>query len=170
MSGLFPRAPRRKQAVFAVAAVLAGCGGGEATEELRAIAGSGYAFDGSTELEVTRSGRTLTAEVDGEVVSVTTFRLARPYRPELWPSVVPELDRVAEELAAKLGGRVVARETRPVADRRARVYRIEDAHDDTRLVAFVLRRRSEYQLLCRWPDSQDASAPCDDLLGTFRLT
>ena len=169
MSGLFPRVPRGKQAVVAAAALLAGCGGGT-TEELREIAGSGYAFDGSTELEVTRSGRTLTGELDGHAVSVSTFRLARPYRPELWTSVVPELDRVADELAAKLGGRVVARETRPIAARRARLYRVERARDDTRLVAFVLRGTSEYQLLCRWPGDDEASGPCHDLLETFRLT
>ena len=169
MSRLFPRVPRGKQAVVAAAALLAGCGGGT-TEELREVAGSGYVFEGSTDLEVTRSGRTLTGEVDRHVVSVTTFRLARPYRPELWTSVVPELDRVATELAAKLGGRVVARETRPVAGRRARLYRVEGARDDTRLVAFVLRGASEYQLLCRWPGDEDASGPCDDLIATFRLT
>ena len=169
MSGLFPRVPRGKQAVVAAAAVLAGCGGGT-PDELREVRGSGYAFDGSSELEVTRSGRTLTAELDGHVVSVTTFRLARPYRAELWPSVVPELDGVAEQLAAKLGGRVAARQTRVIAGRRARLYRIEGARDDTRLVAFVLRGASEYQLLCRWPGDAAASGPCDDLLSTLRLT
>ena len=156
--------------LVAAAAVLAGCGGGDGTEELREIGGSGYAFDGSTELEVTRSGRTLTGELDGHVVSVTTFRLSRPYRPELWTRVVPELDRVASELAQKLGGRVAARETRTIAGRRARVYRVEGARDDTRLAAFVLRGRSEYQLLCRWPDGDEAPGPCDDLLASFRLT
>ena len=154
-----------------LAVVPAGCrGGGDAREELRAVAGSGYSFDASTELEVTRSGRTLTGEVDGRVVSVTTFRLSRPYRPELWPAVVNELDRVAADLAEKLGGRVAARETRTIAGRRARAYGVEGARDHTRLVAFVLRGRSEYQLLCRWPDGDDASAPCEDLLASFRLT
>lgn len=151
--------------------MLAGCGGGaDPSDELREIAGSGYAFDGSAELELTRSGRTLTGELDGRVVSVTTFRLSRPYRPELWSSVVPEFDRVASDLARKLGGRVAARETRTIAERRARVYGVEGARDDTRLVAFVLRGRTEYQLLCRWPERDDASGPCDDLLASFRLT
>lgn len=169
MSRLFPPVRRRKQAALAAAVVLAGCGGGT-PDELRAIRGSGYAFEGSEELEVTRSGRTLSAERDGHVVSVTTFTLARAYRPELWPTAVRELDAVAVDLAAKLSGRVVDRETGTVGGRRARVYRLEGTQDDTRLVAFVLRGRAEYQLLCRWPAGDDASPACDDLLASFRLT
>lgn len=104
-------------------------------------------------------------------MSVTVFRLARAYRPALWTTVVPELDRVAERLASELGGAVVARATVVVDGRRARRYDIEYEREGAALVertAFVLDGRREYQLVCRYPAGEPPAA-CSTLFESFRL-
>jgi hypothetical protein len=104
------------------------------------------------------------AQKDGALVSVTVFRLAKPFRPALWATVVPELDRVAGQLAARVKGKVATSGTRTIAGRNARVYAITRAGEDER-IAFVLNARREYQLYCR-----GAGSACDTLLATFSLS
>ena len=167
---------RSKQALVGVVALLAGgCGGdSERDREPQTVRGGGYSFAAPSGWRVEREGRTVQAVDEDEAVAVTTFRLARPYRAELWPRVVPELDAVAERLARELGGRVAARETAFVDARRARVYALTGTRDATRRIGFVLEGRVEYQLLCRWRgDEQTALASrltaCQTLFATFRL-
>ena len=160
----FPPFRRRKQWIVALCAVaLAGCGGGD--DEPQPVLGAGFRFEAPAGWDIVRSGRTVAASDGERAVSVTTFRLAREYRPALWPRVVPELDRVADRLARELEGRVVARTTSVVAGRRARVYGYSGAEDDTRRIAFLLVGRREYQLLCRG----EAERECNLLFATFRL-
>ena len=129
-----------------------------------------YSFEAPADWSTRADARTLTvADEHGSVIAVTTFRLAQRFRPERWSRAVPELDRVASQLASELHGRVGERETTTIGGRRARVYVLEGAEDDTRRVAFVLRDRQEFQLLCRWPDGEDAST-CDAFLASFRLS
>lgn len=167
---------RRKQALLGLAALLAaGCGGESERERAQTIHGSGFSFAAPSGWSVERGARTVQAVDAGEAVAVTTFRLARPYRAELWPRVVPELDAVANRLARELGGRVSRRETSVVDTRRARVYDLAGARDATRRIGFVLNGRVEYQLLCRWRGDEQTTlasrlTACETLFATFRLT
>ena len=166
---VFPCSWRPKQfalllAALALAAPAAGCGGDE-RRGFAHVRGSGFGFDAASDWRIERTGRRVAAVDDGREVSVTTFRLARPYRPELWERAVTELDAVAGRLARELGGSVTERATRVVAGARAREYRLTGTRDGTRRIGFVLRGRSEYQLLCRG----DAEEECDTLFSSFTL-
>jgi hypothetical protein len=87
-----------------------------------------------------------------------------PYRPALFARVVPELDRVAKEVADREGAKVSGARTVTIAGRKARAYDIvHDGGPEERL-AFVLHGPREYQLYCR-----DAGDVCDGLLESFRL-
>jgi hypothetical protein len=161
---------------LAVAAiVLAGCGSGghKATaRDDRTVAGGGYRFSAPSSWRVRRTGRQVTATSGPvDLVGVTTFTLARRYRPELWTKAVPALDRTAFALAAQLGGELRSRETAVVAGRRARRYEIAYRADGKALVertAFVLTGRREHQLLCRFGEGGD-DGPCRTLFSSFRL-
>src|SRR5919202_2896528 len=128
----FPRPrggkPARLAGLAAALIVLAGCGSGgsKATaSHVQTVSGGGYRFLAPSSWSVHRVGRGVTAgsgKVD--LVGVSTFTLARPYRPDLWAKAVPALDRAAAALAAQLGGKVQARATVVLAGRRARRYEI----------------------------------------------
>lgn len=111
-----------------------------------------------------------------ERIEVATFRLARVYRPALWPRVVHELDGVASQLADRLAPEAARSpgRTSVIAGRRARVYDIVYSRDGgrrTERVAFVLDGRREYQLLCRWSsdDPEEGEEACSLLFSSFRL-
>jgi len=147
-----------------LALAIAGCGGGAQQPSGKRIRAAGFSFEAPSGWRVTRTPTSVAAR-DGEaIVSVTIFRLARRYRPGLWPEVVPELDRVAQQLAARVHGRVRTSETRTIAGRKARVYDIARTGEDER-IGFVLDGRREFQLYCR-----GAAGACDTLLGSFSLS
>jgi hypothetical protein len=151
--------------------ILAACGcGGSDEASVRTVTGAGYRFEAPGNWIVERSGRRLSvsAEDDAAAISVTSFRLARAYRPELWRQAQEELDEVAERLARELDGTVESRETVRIAARRARVYSFSGTRDETRRIGFVLDGRREFQLLCRG-EAGDRS-PCAQLFATFTLT
>jgi hypothetical protein len=155
-----------------IAAVLAGCGGSARSEHtaLRRVDGPGYSFSAPAAWRVTRTVRAVTAASDAELVSVTVFRLARPYRPSLWPKLVPVLDGVAAQLARGLRGSVDARETVVLAGRRARRYEIafrRGGKDVVERIVFLLEGRREYQLLCRYTRGGGLEA-CSAFLASFR--
>lgn len=104
---------------------------------------------------------------DVDLVGVSTFRLQKPFRPELFAAASKELDRVAAQLAGKLGGRVAASETVRAAGRDARSYRLE-VGDRIEQVTFVLRGRGEYQLLCR-RGAKGSDDACSTLVRSFAL-
>ena len=169
---LFPAPVGRKQAglATALAAALAGCGGGDDAVP-RTVDADRYRFEAPQDWRVKREGRTVTAVAPGDdaAVSVTEFRLARSYRARLWPRVQRELDRVAEALARRLGGAVEARETLRTRTRPLRSYRFSGARDDTRRIGFALAGRREYQLLCRWSHDEPDDEACERLFASFRL-
>ena len=105
------------------------------------------------------------------LVSVSVFRLVKPYRPELWPKVVPELDRVAAQLASRLHAQLAASSTVSVAGANARAYELSFSHQGTDVrerITFVLRGLREYQLLCRWKASASEPPACAQLSRSFR--
>src|SRR5919199_343318 len=168
-SASFPRLRGGKPAVGGLAAaviVLAGCGGGghkASATDVRTVAGGDYRFSAPSAWSVRRAGRQVTATSGAvDLVGVTEFTLARPYRPPLWAKAVPALDRTAAGLAAQLGGEVRTRSTVAVAGHRARRYEIDYSGSGKRLVertAFVLAGRREFQLLCRF-ERGGAHRPC----------
>jgi len=150
--------------------LLAGCGDGGSPEE-RLIRGPGYAFAAPGDWSVSRRAREVRAEQGLTVVSVARFELARAVRPELSPQVVKELDRAAEAVATQQRGEVTDPRTVTIAGLRARRYDIRYERSGKALVqriAFVLRGKNEYLLLCRYELGGDTRA-CDRLLATFRL-
>jgi hypothetical protein len=135
------------------------------------VHGDGYRFSAPADWAVVRSGREVQVSEGLKLVSVTRYPLLRRYRPELWARVVPELDRAATQLAQQQNGKVGTTQTVTIGDRRARRYDIDYEQYGKQLVerlAFVLRGKTEYLLLCRYERGGDTDA-CDRLLATFML-
>lgn len=170
---MVPRPNPRKQAVLAFAVLLlAGCGDGGGVTKERLIRGPGYTFSVPADWQASRNAREVRLANGLDVVSVTRFQLARAFRPELWPQVVKELDRAADAVATRQRGEIAETQTVTIAGVRARRYDIRYERDGKELVeriAFVLRGKTEYLLLCRYEAGGDTPA-CDRLLATFRLT
>src|SRR5439155_9962498 len=106
-----------------------------------------------------------------QLISVTRFPLLRAFRSTLWGKVVPELDRAATTIARQQRGTVSDTRTVTLAGRKARRYDVAYAGEGKQLVeriAFVLRGKSEYLLLCRYERGGDTEA-CDRLLTSFKL-
>ena len=175
---MYLRPPSRKLVVaFPVLAALAlaGCGGGGAPQsEQRIVRGAGFRFLAPADWRETRLARQVSISPQpraDDLVSVTVFRLLKPFRPALWPRVVGELDRTAGELARGLGGRVESSKTVRVGGLRAREYELayrRGGRDLRNRIVFALQRRTEYQLLCRWLASDDEPEACGLLLQSFR--
>jgi hypothetical protein len=167
---LLPRFRQGKQALAAlIVVILAGCGGGGTSSAQQSVAGSGYRFSAPAGWRVTHAARMTSAAKGQELVSVTVFTLGRPFSPALWDKTVPELDRVASQLAGQLGGRLTKLEGGVLAGRRSRSYDIAFTRGGTALVeriAFVFAGRREYQLLCRLAGDDSA---CRVFRTSFRL-
>ena len=178
----FPSAGPGKQALaatlslLALAPALAGCGSGggsrTSASDLRRVEGDGYSFDAPAAWQVVRRQGTLEARgPEGvELVRVTVFPLARPFRPALWDQAVAALDRSADGLAAQLDGRIHERATVTVGAGRARRYVIRFDHDGTDVAeefTFLLDGRREYQLVCRREAARQLAA-CGRLASSFR--
>jgi hypothetical protein len=162
--------PRKRAALGLSLLVLGGCGGG-GTPAAKAVQGTGYRFSAPADWVVTRSGREVQASQGVRLVSVTRYPLLRAYRPALWARVVPELDGAAAQLAKQQSGDVGGSQTVTVAGQRARRYDIDYQRNGKALVeriAFVLRGKTEYLLLCRYDRGGNTDA-CDRLLATFTL-
>ena len=110
-----------------------------------------------------------------ESVAVAVFRLAKPFRAELWDEAVGELNDVAARLAERLGSSslVVRSGFETLHGRQARSYVIAYRRAGRPMedrVVFLLRGRREYQLTCRiLVDDEDADLEaCDELKRSFR--
>ena len=164
-------------ALAAGVCALAACGGGGGGEEPQVVRGPGFTFSAPAGWDVEVRRRAASARPSGdaaELVSVTVFRLARPYRPELWETVEPELDRVAAALAEELGGRLVASATVVVDGRRAKRFDIRYDRAGNEVVertAFVLEGRRELQLVCRYgaEGESEARRACELLFSTLSV-
>jgi hypothetical protein len=149
----------------------AGCGGGGGSKAETIVRGSDYRFSAPVEWTISRNARELHVSQGVRLLSVTRFPLLRAFRPALWDNVVPELDRAAKGLAQQQAGDVAESRTVTISGRRSRSYSIDYERDGKALVeriAFVLRGKTEYLLLCRYERGGDTDA-CDRLLATFTL-
>jgi hypothetical protein len=155
----------RKPVYLIAVTILAGCGGVRSggTQE---VSGSGYSFRAPEAWSVTRASATTAASSGAvDLVQVQTFRLVKPYRPELFAAASRELDRVAGQLAHQLAGRVVSSASAEVAGRDSRTYGIE-YRDRVDEITFVLDGLREYELLCRRAASSDGTT-CRRFVGSF---
>jgi hypothetical protein len=161
--------------VLAVVLVLAtlGCGGGGGGD-VKLVQGTGYTFAAPRSWQIVRTARQVqAAEGNGSLalVSVSRLPLLRQFRAELWHRVVPELDHVADGLARQQHGSITEAMSIRLAGEDARRYRIAYDLRGTKLVeevAFVLRGKTEYLLLCRYEQTASHDA-CDRLIASFRL-
>ena len=168
----FPRADGGKQrlrlaasAVVAVA-IIAGCGasGGDDTQVVR---GTGFTFEAPADWKLVRTPRAIGAQGDAvKLVQVTRLPLARAYSPKLFERVVPELDAAAQAVAAEVGAKV-DRRTVEVLDERVRQYDLA-FEGKVEQLTFVLRAKTNYQLLCRREEDGD-DGPCETLVRSFRI-
>lgn len=150
--------------MLVVVLVLAGCGGGSKEGDAgRPVAGEGFAVQVRDGWSVRRGVRSLTAKNGAAIVSVTVFPLVKRFESQMFASVVPELDRVAAQLAAREGAKLSSSRTEKIAGRDARVYDLSRAGVAER-IGFVLAGRREYQLYCR-----PTGDPCDLLFSSFSL-
>jgi hypothetical protein len=160
--------------VLAAVLAAAGCGGSGAKEQI--LSGNGYSFRAPAGWAVERGVQTIAATRGERTISVTVFRLMHPFRAELWPRVVSELDGVAANLADQLRGTAGAGTTVTVAGRTARRYDISFRRSGGAFVeriTFVLDGTREYQLLCRYRAGAERDRPevdaCAALGSSFRL-
>jgi hypothetical protein len=159
-----------------VVVLAAGCGTG-GKKASQTVTAERFSFVAPADWQVERDPlRVTVAPRRGEALLwVSAGSLRRRYHDRLWPKVVPELDKVARQLAAQLrGGQVTARTTIQVSGRRARRYDIQYRGPNGLLVeriVFLLQDRAEYQLLCRWRSSaaEPGKAACVGFLASFRL-
>jgi hypothetical protein len=162
---------RRKQAVLALTLlVLSGCGGSQAQKGY-SVHGRGFTFTAPAQWTVSRQGSEVQAAQGTKLISVTLFPLLRSFRPALWGKVVPELDRAATTLARQQQGTVSDSRTVTIAGLKARRYDVDYQGEGKQLVeriAFILRGKSEYLLLCRY-ERGGATEACDGLLTSFKL-
>jgi hypothetical protein len=166
-----PARNRRKQAVLGLTLLVAAGCGSSAAPKGHVVQGTGFTFLAPAGWTVSRQGREIQVAQGMRLISVTRFPLLRPFRPGLWGKVVPELDRAAAAVARQQQGSVSGPRTVTIAGQRARRYDVGYTHDGRQLVeriAFVLRGKSEYLLLCRYESGGDTEA-CDGLLTSFKL-
>ena len=163
---------RRKQAVLGLTLlVVSGCGGGGGGQKGHTVRGAGFTFVSPVDWAVSRKGGEVQAAQGTGLISVTRFPLQRRFRPDLWAKVVPELDRAAAAVASQQQGTVINSRSITVAGEKARRYDVAYTHEGKELIeriAFVLRGKTEYLLLCRYERGGSTDA-CDGLLTSFKL-
>jgi hypothetical protein len=182
-SRVYPRRATRKRAVLvvlpAVASilVLAGCGGGEATTTTttaeQRVSAAGFSVAVPEGWAAVRQARAVTLKPASgpELASAIELELRKPYRPALFEKVAAELARATAALAAGLHGEVGAGRTVIVAGVKAHQYDIAYRRMGTDLIeriTYVLRGRSEWELLCRWSGPTPPAA-CSLLTESFRI-
>ena len=147
--------------------IFAGCGGaGEGNWQQ--VSGEGFGFQAPSGWKVsTHDGVTSASNGSVDLVEAVSFRLVHLYRRSRFSAAARELDSVAARLARQLHGTVRSQQSLRVAGLDARGYTIDYA-GKTQEITFVLRGRSEYELVCRRSAGGDG-APCRRLLASFRI-
>lgn len=155
-------------------AAVSGCGGGSNVQQ-RLVTGTGYTFEAPTRWDVVRSERQVQAAQGSHgvaLVAVSRFPLLHVYRPSLWAKVVHELDDAADGIARQQHGSVTAAKDVTISGEQARRYKVSYDLRGRKLVeelAFVLRGKTEFLLLCRYEQGRSHDA-CDRLMASFKLT
>lgn len=152
--------------------ILSACGGSALPEPppTRGVEGPGFRFAVPDGWKVGRRDDAVIARNGDAMVSVTTYRLLKPYDPAAFERVAAELDAAVAKLARQAGGSVVERKTTEVAGRKSREYRYVARGFASRL-AFVFEGQKEWQLLCRArAEDDDPGGACALLLETFSVS
>jgi hypothetical protein len=164
----FPGPKPGKQALIVAVAVsfLAACGG--SAKRYSVVEGRGYSFEAPVGWTLVHTPRAVGMQHGSvDLVQATRLPLARRYRPALFQRVVPELDRTVSALAADAGATLARRETKTVLGQRVRQYELQfPGHVEE--LTFVLRGKTNYQLLCRRDAGADDAA-CERLVESFRI-
>jgi hypothetical protein len=164
---LIPRLLRPKQALVLIAFILSGCGGSSAPSAASLLVrGNGFSFRAPAGWLASHSARQASATHGSDLVQVATFPLLKPYRPDLYDRVGPELRLRMTSIARQTGGRLDAGRSVTVAAIRSHSYRVT-AGDRVDEYTFVLRGMREFQLLCRRGAAGDESF-CAQLIASFR--
>jgi hypothetical protein len=153
---------------------LAACGGGSSHPSSQTVRGSGneFLFQAPYSWHVRRRDSQVQAApkpVSPELVSVSVFPLLHAYNPSLFTAATRELDADARQLATRLGGTVKKASTVTLGGIKGRQYELayqSGGNDFHQRITFVLRGRTEFQLLCRW--TGDEPSACAQLEKTFR--
>lgn len=176
MGRFVPGADRCKLPALAGALLtLAACGGGAAQGAQRLVGGTGYTFHAPKSWEIVRSARQVQAAEGHDsvaLVGVSRFPLLHVFRPNLWRKVVRELDGAADAIAHQQHGSVTDARDVTLSGERARRYKVAYSLRGHKLIeelAFVLRGKTEYLLLCRYEQEKSHDA-CDTLMSSFKLT
>ena len=136
--------------------------------------GTGYTFSAPGSWQIVRTARQIQA-AEGKrslsLVAISRFPLRGSAGAELSRKLVAKLDRAADQIARQQHGSLTESATETIAGREARRYKI--AYDlrgkkIVEILAFVLRGKTEYLLLCRYEQTGSSDA-CDLLLDSFRL-
>src|SRR6266536_3350257 len=106
MSRSFPSRWRANPALLFGVLILAGCGGaGRGEPQTQVVGGAGFRFEAPAGWEVTRAKASTAASLgDVDRVEVRTFRLVKPYRPQLFGAATRELDTAIGRIAQQLSG------------------------------------------------------------------
>jgi hypothetical protein len=156
---------------LALVFILSACGGSTAAEPpaTKAVTGPGFRFDGPVGWKVSRPGDAVEAVNGSALVSVTTYKLLKPYEPAMFDRVATELDGSVAKLAKQAKGTVVERKTSEVDGRKIREYRYVAKGFATR-IGFVFEGRREWQLLCRArAEDDDPDGACKLLFASFSV-
>jgi len=138
------------------------------------VAGTGYAFQAPSDWHLARSARAVRVSEgnDGAAfIGVSRFALRRAFKPALWAKAVHELDGASAAIARQQHGSVTGAENVTISGQKGRRYRVAYVVDGKKLVeelAFVLRGKTEYVLLCRYEQGSSHQV-CDRLRSSFRL-
>ncbi len=131
------------------------------------MSASGYHFAAPLGWRVVRSRSAVTVDGGDELVQVSAFPLAKPYRPALFSKVAPELQAQLAKAAAGVDGTVEGAGDVTAAGVRSHVFRVK-VGDRVDEYTFVLVGLREYQLLCRAKDA--GAAACKQLQSSFALS
>ena len=165
--------------LVAAVAALGGCGGSSGSQEksMQTVSGPGFTFKAPAGRQIARTRRSVSVlppdQGSPELISVTRFPLLHRFRPALWPGAVVELDGVADRLVRSLHGKLESEgETVRLHGLRGRRYEISFEKSGKALrqrLVFLLKAKTEYQLLCRWDADGEEPAACAVLEDSFRL-
>ncbi|HEV2593144.1 MAG TPA: hypothetical protein VGU02_14770 [Gaiellaceae bacterium] len=129
------------------------------------VRGHGYSFNAPGGWKVTTAPRTVLVSHDSELLQVSSFPLVRAYSDGLFAKVTKELDVRMQAVARAAGGTVTGSRTVTAGGGRAHSYEVT-AGKDVIEYTFVLRRKLEYELLCRRPSSK-GDGNCKTLVTSF---